>query len=242
MRRDRFYLRDATNPIFTDSTVIHKLRDVLRKKKGDIINVFDGKGKEYEAKINIISPKIIELVILDIIREQEGSNIKVSLGFSLLKSSKVDYVLQKATELGIYEFLPFIASNTIVKKPRTSKIVHWKKIIQEASCQSGRLFLPHLQEVVEWNNIINGILNFDLILLAEPTSSLNVKQLLQQIDKGSLKNILLLVGPEGGFSSFEIEQITTLEKVQSIKISNFVLRAETACMLLTGLVIHYVSK
>jgi len=213
----------------------------LRKKRGDIIYVFDGKGGEFRARIERIRTNIIELSILGTERSAEQSVPRVSLAFSLLKSDKVDFVLQKSTELGVDEFFPFISRNTIAKSPGISKINHWKKIILESSAQSKRLFVPKLNDVLTVECLTEKISHFDLILVAQP-SSLPVSVVLGRVDKEAIDSILLVVGPEGGFVPSEIEKFKVGKKLHLVKISNFILRAETACMILSGLTANIFNK
>ena len=230
MRKDRFYLVDITKPCFSDIEDIHKIKNILRKREGDVIFIFDGNGKEYKAKIVKIDRRNIEFKIEKVEREEIISESKISLAFSLIKSNKVDFLLQKSVELGADEFIPFISQNTVVKSPSKSKYIHWQKVIKESAAQSHRLFLPQLRENQGLDNLISGFGEYSLVLIADPYVDLSITESLKDKD---FKNVLLLIGPEGGFAENEIGKFQSAIRV---KLSDNILRAETAAMFFVGMV------
>lgn len=241
MREDRFYLSHIKNPAIEDFHTIHKIKDVLRKKAGDSINVFDGRGGEYQAVIKKFTPKKIEISTEKIIKKIPQPTVKITLGFSLLKSHKIDFIVQKGTELGIDEFIPFISKNTVVKEAGKSKLQRWMKISIEAAAQSKRVFLPAIKDVVSLQYLLEKSALYDLVLAAQPGVEKSVADIFKNFTKKAEK-VLLIIGPEGGFSGNEIEHMSTFSNIAMVRISNFTLRSETASLLFSGLVAYFLNK
>lgn len=237
MQRFRFYLEDINQPCFKDKEVLYKIRRVLRLKKKDIIYVFDGKGKEYSAEIVNFSSQRLDLKIKSLSREVRNRGVSVSLAFSLLKSGKNELIFQKATELGIDKFLPFFSEYSLKKSISFSKFRRFERIIKESAAQSGRLFLPLLEKVYNFGELLERLGEFEKILLAEFQAEKFLEVSLIQ----DSKNILLLVGPEGGFSKEEVVQLKDKGSI-SVKLSSNILRAETAAIFFSGLVIYYLKR
>ncbi|MBN2120074.1 MAG: 16S rRNA (uracil(1498)-N(3))-methyltransferase [Candidatus Omnitrophica bacterium] len=242
MRRDRFYLENLASLEIRDIAALHKIRKVLRKKKKDLISVFDGKGSEYEVRIKEITHNKIEFDSPSIRRKAKQIQPKISLAFPVLKSQRSDFLISKAVELGIDALQPFISENNVAKRPGSSKFAHWKRIVIESACQSKRLFLPGIKSVISVEAIFDAFDAYDLILLADPTSDLQAESFFGGIKTEVVRNLLLVVGPEGGFSPRELDRLKVQNNLKRLRISNFVLRSETACVFLSGLTCHYFNK
>jgi len=232
-------------PIFLieSKEIIHKITKVLRKKEGSPIFFFDGKGKEYSAQIKAITPKKITFEHLKITKTCLKDPLILTLAFSLLKSNKADFVLQKSTELGIDRIIPFVSKNTSVTYPGKAKLTHWQKILVESASQSQRDFIPKLNSPLKLPEILNTAdKDYSLILTGDPEASLSAGKVLSIIDREKINDILLLSGPEGGFAKEETEMFKKTPNLRLVKLSNFILRAETAAVFLTGLASHILNK
>ncbi len=200
-----------------DKSQSHYLNKVMRVKENEIFSVFNNKG-EWEAKILKISKDFVEFQINKQLRQKE--NIKdLWLAFSPIKSNYQNFMIQKATELGVTKFLPIIFDRTIVRSINVERL---KKIAIEASEQSNRINIPSIEQTQNLESFLNSNL-VDLILT--DLNSTNKK-----IDKSKLTNkpICIIVGPEGDFSELEREKILTFKGVQTVKINENILRSETA--------------
>tara|TARA_B100000575_G_scaffold136420_1_gene108758 strand:- start:9 stop:674 length:666 start_codon:yes stop_codon:yes gene_type:complete len=200
-----------------DKSQSHYLNKVMRVKENEIFSVFNNKG-EWEAKILKISKGFVEFQIIKQLRQKE--NIKdLWLAFSPIKSNYQNFMIQKATELGVTKFLPIIFDRTIVRSINVERL---KKIVIEASEQSNRINIPSIEQTQNLESFLNSNL-VDLILT--DLNSTNKK-----IDKSKLTNkpICIIVGPEGDFSELEREKILTFKGVQTVKINENILRSETA--------------
>ncbi|MCF7895116.1 MAG: 16S rRNA (uracil(1498)-N(3))-methyltransferase, partial [Candidatus Omnitrophica bacterium] len=198
------------------------------------IYIFDGKGKEWEYRISRIKQKNIKITKINKIREQLIIKPFLTLGFPLIQEKKIDFILQKATELGVANFIPYYSSRSRGSSPAApTKINRWQKIIIEACRQSERLWLPKINQPLALNQLIKNDFNLKLVALPGKTGKI-------KINNKNFKNILGIVGPEGGFTD---EEITACLKnnFKVIKLSSNILRTETAAIFLTGL-IKYLTK
>ena len=200
-----------------DKSQSHYLQKVMRIKENEIFSLFNNKG-EWEAKILKISKGQVEFEIIKQLRQKE--NMKdLWLAFSPIKSNYQNFMIQKATELGVTKFLPIIFERTIVRSINVERL---KKIAIEASEQSNRINIPSIEQTQNLESFLNSN-SVDLIFT--DLNSTNKK-----IDKYKLTNkpTCIIVGPEGDFSELEREKILTFKGVQAVKINENILRSETA--------------
>ena len=200
-----------------DKSQSHYLTKVMRVKENEVFSLFNKNG-EWEAKVLGISKGIVEFKTVKQIRKKESSK-ELWLAFSPIKSNFQNFMIQKATELGVTKFLPIIFDRTIVRKINNER---FQKIVVEASEQSNRLNVPVIEKAQNLKNFLKSN-SMDLIL-----TDLNSNN--KKIDKSKLTNkpICIIIGPEGDFSEAEREEILSFKGVQSLKINENILRSETA--------------
>ena len=195
----------------------HYLTKVMRLKIGDNFSLFNKNG-EWEANISNISKFIVEFIVTKQLRQKE--NIKeLWLAFSPIKSNYFNFMIQKATELGVTKFLPIIFDRTVVRKINKERL---SKVIIESSEQSNRLVIPTIEEPKTLDKFLN-LNNFELIF-----TDLNSKNTKINSSIMSDKPVCIIVGPEGDFSESEKQKILSYKYVQTIKINENILRSETA--------------
>ena len=211
-----------------DKSQSHYLNKVMRVKENEVFSLFNCNG-EWEAKVLIISKSIIEFKIIKQLRKKEHIK-QLWLAFSPIKSNYQNFMIQKATELGVTKFLPIIFDRTMVRKINKKRL---EKIIVEASEQSNRINVPIIEDAQDLNSFLKNNL-MDLIF-----TDLNSNN--NKIDKSKLtdKPVCIIIGPEGDFSEAEREKILTFKDVQPIKINENILRSETA-VISTISIINYV--
>ena len=213
-----------------DKSQSHYLNKVMRVKENEFFSLFNSKG-EWEAKILKISKGLVEFEIVKQLRQKE--NMKdLWLAFSPIKSNYQNFMIQKATELGVTKFLPIIFDRTIV---RCINVERLKKIAIEASEQSNRINIPSIEQTQNLESFLNSNL-VDLIFT--DLNSTNKK-----IDKSKLTNkpICIIVGPEGDFSELEREKILSFKGVQTVKINENILRSETAVITAISIVNYAIN-
>ena len=211
-----------------DKSQSHYLNKVMRVKEKEVFSLFNNNG-EWEAKVLSISKSIIEFKTTKQLRQKENFK-ELWLAFSPIKSNYQNFMIQKATELGVTKFLPIIFERTMVKKINKERL---EKIIIEASEQSNRINVPLIEESQNLNNFLK---NKSMDLIFTDLNSSNKK-----IDKSKFtdKPVCIIIGPEGDFSEAEREKILTFKGVQPIKINENILRSETA-VISTISIINYV--
>ncbi len=211
-----------------DKSQSHYLNKVMRVKENEVFSLFNSDG-EWEAKILNISKSIIEFKTTKQLRQKESMK-ELWLAFSPIKSNYQNFMIQKATELGVTKFLPIIFDRTVVRKINKERL---EKIIVEASEQSNRINVPMIEDAQDLNSFLKTN-SIDLIF-----TDLNSND--NKIDKSKLtdKPVCVIVGPEGDFSEAEREKILTFKGVQPLKINENILRSETA-VISTISIINYV--
>jgi 16S rRNA (uracil1498-N3)-methyltransferase len=204
-----------------DKSQSHYLKKVMRVKVNETFSLFNSSG-EWEAKILDISKSIVEFNITKQLRQKENHN-ELWLAFSPIKSNYFNFMIQKATELGITKFLPIIFDRSIVRKINKERL---EKIIIEATEQSNRIKLPILEKPKNLKNFLSDNKNkIDLIF-----TDLNSQNNKLDIKKLSKKPTCLIIGPEGDFSELERETILSFNGVKSLRINKNILRTETAAI------------
>ena len=200
-----------------DKSQSHYLAKVMRIKESEVFSIFNQNG-EWEAKVLKISKGIVEFKTVKQLRKKESSK-ELWLAFSPIKSNYQNFMIQKATELGVTKFLPIIFDRTVVRKINNERL---EKIVIEASEQSNRLNVPEIEKAQNLKNFLNSN-SMDLIF-----TDLNSDN--KKIEKSKLtdKPICIIIGPEGDFSEAEREEILSFKGVQSLKINENILRSETA--------------
>ena len=229
----RYFNNEKVNNEFLmnldDSNHIYK---VMRMKLGDKIEVL------YEEKLYIC--EIINLdknVKVKIIEEKNDNNelpIKVTICQSLVNEQKMDWILQKGTELGAHEFIPYSARNSVVKENSKSdkKIVRWQRIVKEASEQSKRNIIPNVNKPIDINELIKLDASLKLICTVNEVTK-NIKKELQEHD--TCDTIIIVVGPEGGFTKQEEEKLIENGFIP-VSLGKRVLRTETASLLVLSMI------
>ena len=200
-----------------DKSQSHYVGKVMRIKIGDIFSLFNSSG-EWEAKILNFKKNIVEFKVTQKLRQKENSK-EIWLAFSPIKSNYLNFMIQKATELGVTKFLPIIFDRTIVRKINKERL---EKIIIEASEQSNRISVPPIEDPKYLKEFLKNK-KVDLIF-----TDLNSRNKKLELDRLTGNPICIIIGPEGDFSEEEREQILDFKGVQPIKINENILRSETA--------------
>ena len=208
----------------------HYLSKVMRVKENEVFSLFNKEG-EWEATILRISKNTVEFKIIKQLRQKEITK-ELWLAFSPIKSNYQNFMLQKATELGVTKFLPIIFDRTVVRKINKDRI---EKIVIEASEQSNRINVPTIEEAQD----LNGFLKKNSMNLIFTDLNSNIKK----IDKSKFtdKPVCIIIGPEGDFSETEREKILSFKGVQPIKINENILRSETAVISAISIVNYVIN-
>ena len=200
-----------------DKSQSHYVNKVMRVKVDEVFSLFNSSG-EWEAKILSISKSIVEFNITKQLRQKENTK-ELWLAFSPIKSNYFNFMIQKATELGVTKFLPIIFDRTIVRKVNEERL---EKVIIEAAEQSNRINVPTIERPQSLDLFLKDS-KVDLIF-----TDLNTKNRKIDLDQLTSNPTCVIIGPEGDFSEEEREKILKFRRVQPIKINDNILRSETA--------------
>lgn len=205
----------------------HHISTVLRLAQGDRIYLFDGTGNIYTAELIKISQNRVQTKIIATEKQPQANLISLHLGQALLKGKKMDFLIQKATELGIDSIRPYISDNCTVKKLNESKENRWHRIALEACKQCGRPTSPLCHPVTNFDGMLAAGNDFDLKLIfwedknCQPLKNIFTKPI------DDTRSVIFLIGPEGGFNNSEISQASSAG-YQTVSLGKRTLRAETA--------------
>ncbi len=196
----------------------HYVSKVMRLKEKEVFSLFNNSG-EWQAKIINITKSIVEFNVTKQLKHKENTK-DLWLAFSPIKSNYFNFMIQKATELGVTKFLPIIFERTIVRNINKERL---EKIIIEAAEQSNRLTVPSIEDPQKLKSFLNN--DMDLIF-----TDLNTANTKIDLTKLTTKPTCVIIGPEGDFSEKEREEILKFNGVQSVKINENILRSETAAI------------
>ena len=199
-----------------DKSQSHYVSKVMRLKEKEVFSLFNSSG-EWEAKVSNITKSIVEFNVTKQLRHKENTK-DLWLAFSPIKSNYFNFMIQKATELGVTKFLPIIFERTIVRKINKERL---EKVIIEAAEQSNRITVPSIEDPQKLKSFLNN--DMDLIF-----TDLNTANTKIDLTKLTTKPTCVIIGPEGDFSEQEREEILKFNGVQSVKINENILRSETA--------------
>ncbi len=210
---------------------LEHMRRVLRLRTGDRVTLFDDQGWEHEGVIRAYTDEIGEVEILSSFRPERESPLEVTLAQALGKGEKMDWVVEKATELGARRIAPFFSSRTVPKLDREKlerRKSRWERIALAAAKQSGRGRIPEILPARDFADLIGRSWECQLKLFFwEGESGQKLARIRRE--RGRLDSVLLVIGPEGGFSPEEASQAKRCG-FQPVSLGRRILRTETAAL------------
>ena len=213
------------------------IKNVLRMKLGTKILINDkGKNNSYLTEIQKISEKEILCKIIEKIESNE-MKIKVTLFQGVPKSDKMEYIIQKSVELGVYEIIPTQMKNCVAKiNNEENKLIRWNKISETAAKQSKRSIIPKVENKISFDELINRMKEFDLTIVAyEDEKNTNMKDILRNYP--NVKSIAIIIGPEGGIDKNELE-IMSNNGAKHASLGKRILRTETASIAMLSMILY----
>ena len=207
-----------------DKSQSHYISKVMRIEEGESFSLFNNSG-EWQAKIEEIRNGIVNFVITKKIKNKEITN-QIWLAFTPIKLNYLNFMIQKATELGVTKFIPILTDRTVVRKINKERV---NKIIIEASEQSNRIQIPKLEKLIKFEEFVKTYKYTDIFF-----GDLNTPENKFKINNNN--PLCILIGPEGDFSEKERMSISNLPNVKSIKINKNILRSETAAISIISII------
>ena len=217
----------------------HHISRVLRMKAGDALSLCDGAGNEFDAVITSISPEAVVCALGEKHESEAESPVKVTLLQCLPKTGKMELIVQKSTELGVFAIVPVHSARCVVVpgKDYDKKRERYNRVALEAAKQSRRGMIPSVLPLIEFKKI--DVQSFDLFLVAyEDETADSLKQALRAANAPT--SIALLIGPEGGLEEGEVAQLVKAG-AKSVSLGKRILRTETAGMAMLAQTLYEVE-
>ena len=230
----RFFLPSANiqgdRGILSGQELTHLVK-VLRLRAGDAVTLFDNTGWEHEAVIESLTSQQGELKILQSHPTGREPSLPITLAVGLTKGEKLDFVIEKSTELGVTTVIPFISDYAVPKLDREKirkRTERWQKIAVSAAKQCGRSRVPEVRRLCSFEDLVREYRPETLKLIFwEDETEQSLGEVAEKYRE--TKNVLVVVGPEGGFSKKEME-LANSQDFQSVHMGRRILRAETAAL------------
>ena len=229
------------NEIEITGTDVNHIKNVLRMQAGESVEVCDGEGNDYSCVIKSLERDSVLLDIGDSYPSSTELENRIYLFQGLPKSDKMELIIQKAVELGVYEIIPTVTVRCIVKidaKKEDKKIARWQQIAEAAAKQSGRGIIPKIKYPMSFKEALEYAKGIDTVLVpyekAEGIES--TRAILSEAKKGS---VAVFIGPEGGFEEKEIS-LAEESGAKAVTLGKRILRTETAGLcILSVLMINF---
>lgn len=208
---------------------VNHIRNVLRMKQGEMIRVSNQSGRDYFCTVAETGEDFVQADIVS--QDENGTELpsKIYLFQALPKGDRMETVIEKAVELGVYEIIPVAMKYCVVKldeKKAAAKIKRWQTIAESAAKQSKRSVIPHIHEMMSYQNAVSYAMACDVRLVPyeNERGMKGTKEALLSVKKGT--SVSIMIGPEGGFAEEEIAAVR--ERMQVISLGRRILRTDTA--------------
>ena len=228
--------------IIIDGSDLNHIKNVFRFSIGDNLTLSDGNGMDYYVEILEQNSKYINSRIINRYPTNSEPCVNVTLYQGIPKSTKMDFIIQKTVELGVHEVVPVLCDRTVVKfstdKDVKKKVERWQKIASEASKQCGRGIIPNVRDVITLKEAVDESIKFDLSIIPYEKEKINM---LKNAIERNAKNVSVFIGPEGGFTTQEVE-MSIKNNIVPVTLGNRILRAETASIYTMSVIMYELDQ
>jgi 16S rRNA (uracil1498-N3)-methyltransferase len=238
--RDRFFIEGVHaigDRVALAPDDARKVATVLRKRSGDRVQVIDSGGSAYGATLDVGERDAHATLDERLDRGEVETALRVTIAQAVPKGHKMDLVVEKATELGAVTIVPVRSARVIGHDTSPAKVERWRRIAKSAAQQSGRVRIPEIADVCDWDALLATFARYDRVYvpweLAAPSP-------LREVFDGELadaRNVLVVIGPEGGFSVDEVERAQRAG-ARAISLGRRILRTETAALVVLSAILY----
>ena len=242
----RFFIQHSQiqdKRLYVEGADVNHIKNVLRMKHGDQVMISDGEGMQYLCTLEAFESGLVWFEIVDAWKENRELPSKLYLFQGLPKSDKMELIIQKATELGVYELIPAVTGRTVVKldeKKAQKKTARWNAIAESAAKQSGRSRIPQVREVMTFSEALAYAGDLDVLLIPyEKAEGMEAtRQAVEGIRPG--QSVGIFIGPEGGFEEAEVEQAMACGALP-VTLGRRILRTETAGFVVLSMLLYHLE-
>ena len=214
-----------------------KLVTVLRKRSGDRVQVVDSGGSAYAATLEVDGRAVGATLDERLDRGETETALQVTVAQAVPKGQKMDLVVEKATELGAHAIVPVRSARVIGHDTSPAKVERWRRIARSAAQQSGRVRVPEIADIHDWDALLATFPRYDRVYvpweLAEPAPLRDVFER----DASDARSVLVVIGPEGGFSAEEVVRARAAG-ARAISLGRRILRTETAALVVLSALLY----
>ena len=211
-----------------DDTDAHHIRDVLRLRAGDDIEIIDSASQAFVARLASSG----EQLFATLVQRREplpARRLRVDVAQAMPKAAKMDFIVEKATELGAGAIIPFSSERTIAR-PGAQRVARWRRVAKSAAEQCGRRDVPTITEPAAFATVLDRFCSYDVVLFAwESADDVPLRERLPAL-VAQAHAVLVVIGPEGGFTPAELDVLRAHPLVTFASLGPLVLRAETAAI------------
>lgn len=231
------------NQIQIEGTDVNHIKNVLRMKIGEELHISDGNNKKYLCEIAELSADMVLAQIKEELASDTELPSRLYLFQGLPKGDKMELIVQKAVELGVYEIIPVATKRAVVKlddKKAAKKVERWNSISEGGAKQSGRNIVPKVKGVMTYKEAMQYAKNLDVVLLPYELAEgmEDTKQSIEAVQAGM--SVGIFIGPEGGFETSEVEY--ALEQgAKAITLGRRILRTETAGLTILSILMYHLE-
>ena len=233
----------AENTIRIEGTDVNHIKNVLRMKVGDGLQISDGHNQQYLCSILSMESTEVVVSIEETLATSTELPSKLYLFQGLPKGDKMEFIIQKAVELGVYEIIPVATKRAVVKldeKKAAKKVERWNSIAESGAKQSGRNVIPAVMDVMSYNEALAYAKKLDVVLipyeLAEGMEE--TRQIIADIRQG--QSVGIFIGPEGGFEVEEVER-AKMQGILPVTLGKRILRTETAGLTMLSILMYHLE-
>ena len=233
----------AEDTIRIEGTDVNHIKNVLRMKVGDALQISDGHNQQYLCKIASMEATEVVVSIEETLAISTELPSKLYLFQGLPKGDKMEFIIQKAVELGVYEIIPVATKRAVVKldeKKAAKKVERWNSIAESGAKQSGRNVIPTVMDVMSYNEALGYAKKLDVVFipyeLAEGMEE--TRQMIADIRRG--QSVGIFIGPEGGFEVEEVER-AKMQGILPVTLGKRILRTETAGLTMLSILMYHLE-
>jgi 16S rRNA (uracil1498-N3)-methyltransferase len=230
--RDRFFVEGVH--VLGESVAFaaddaRKIATVLRGRTGDRVQVVDSAGSAFSASIDVSGGAVIATLDERIERGVRESSVRLAIAQAIPKGQKMDLIVEKATELGAAEIVPLRSDRVVGERTGDHKIERWQRLARTAAQQCGRSVIPAVAPIATWDELLAAFPSYDRVYIPWELADVQPLRATFEADAPQIASALFVIGPEGGFSSHEVERAIAAGAI-AISLGTRILRTETVAL------------